>query len=298
MVGNYSCWELGCILPVVFWVLSIVSFVGSLVNSSTANVTMYGKLEGDSKGEGLFASLKVPKKWFTHFYVAGVAWNGMLLAMLMTGVDPIDVIIGETVSDRSLTGLGFCERKDGEFVEVTFMKKLCMGMLVFQCFRRLQECLFVSVFSEKARMHVTGYLIGISYYLAAGWTITVDNTTDRQISSTMQSLGLACFVLGNIGQFHSHLVLAELRNQKSKTSAYLMPKEGLFRFVSCPHYTSELLIYSSFVILMPASLGMKLILCFACLNLGTTAMRTHAWYKMKFKEDHPTSQKAIIPFIL
>ena len=67
-----------------------------------------------------------------------------------------------------------------------------------------------------------------------------------------------------------------------------------FERLSCPHYTSELLVYFGLALLLQRPAGALPLLCSA-LNLGFTARQTHAWYRRKF-EDYPAERWALIPY--
>ena len=82
------------------------------------------------------------------------------------------------------------------------------------------------------------------------------------------------------------------------STGYKIPRGGLFDYVSCPHYLSEALIYTS----MGMMLGMRsqtwwLLTTYVGATQLFQAYNTHMWYKSKF-EDYPKNRKMLIPLIL
>jgi 3-oxo-5-alpha-steroid 4-dehydrogenase 3 len=83
---------------------------------------------------------------------------------------------------------------------------------------------------------------------------------------------------------------------------YTLPSEGWFKYLICPHYTFECLLYLSLaVVAAPAGAFFnKSILCtllFVLGNLGATAYGTKKWYAEKFGADKLVGKWAIIPFV-
>ena len=83
--------------------------------------------------------------------------------------------------------------------------------------------------------------------------------------------------------------------KRSTAKRLLGRRGGWFEHLSCPHYTSELLVYFGLALLLQRPAGALPLLCSA-LNLGFTARQTHAWYRRKF-EDYPAERWAMIPWV-
>jgi len=143
------------------------------------------------------------------------------------------------------------------------------------------------------------------------------------------ALGLvfALFAVSSVLQFVCHRYLAGLRASDSSSAsqnAYFLPTFRPFRWVACPHYFAEILIYASIfstALLLRSSarvsegasvlwrfdnwessvalpIPLSLCLLFVCLNLTITALKTRRVYAEKFREQFEVSTKAIIPFCL
>lgn len=86
--------------------------------------------------------------------------------------------------------------------------------------------------------------------------------------------------MASVQQHRAHAHLASLRK-------YTLPHKGLFRYVVCPHYMCECLIYVALATAAaPAGYFFNRTLLsglfFVAANLGATAENTRAWYAEKF----------------
>mmetsp|Transcript_1185 Transcript_1185/g.1513 ORF Transcript_1185/g.1513 Transcript_1185/m.1513 type:complete len:152 (-) Transcript_1185:877-1332(-) len=105
---------------------------------------------------------------------------------------------------------------------------------------RLYECLYVSKSSLNGRMHIFGYLIGLSFYLAVPWTIVVDTFLWRESEEALATgygtnekrsfyfydictylASLCVFVYASHQQKKAHKILAELRAEQNCKSSFL-----------------------------------------------------------------------------
>jgi 3-oxo-5-alpha-steroid 4-dehydrogenase 3 len=112
-------------------------------------------------------------------------------------------------------------------------------------------------------------------------------------------LGILLYCYASYQQHICHKILAQLR-ASPKEQRYFIPHGGLFELISCPHYFAELLIYMAFLLVLGdlTNLSMWLILTFVVVNLTTSALETHRWYKQQFGDAFPKYRRAIIPFVL
>ncbi|KAL0074778.1 3-oxo-5-alpha-steroid 4-dehydrogenase-domain-containing protein [Phycomyces blakesleeanus] len=119
-------------------------------------------------------------------------------------------------------------------------------------------------------------------------------------------VGVGIFATGFGLNLYHDSILFDLRKSKKKESKdsnpekthdYSIPFGGLYRYVSCPNYLSELIEWTGFMIAAwPSTPAMVFVLSTAA-NLIPRAWRTHAWYKHQFP-DYPADRKAVIPFVL
>ena len=126
------------------------------------------------------------------------------------------------------------------------------------------------------------------YYLAELSSYTPDWLTSWQFM-----VGLPLFVLGFCINFWSDEKLMNLR--KPGETGYVIPRGGLFKYVSAPNLFGEIIEWTGFAILawnLPAA--SFAIWTFA--NLAPRAVAHHKFYLEKFS-DYPKERKAVFPFV-
>ncbi|GAM20061.1 hypothetical protein SAMD00019534_032360 [Acytostelium subglobosum LB1] len=189
-------------------------------------------------------------------------------------------------------------------------------LLGVQGARRLYETLCIQAHSYST-MSVLLFVSGAAYYFFASLSPLAEhayrfNGDLQQCSGLMLSVPNALvkiiiFTLASYTQYQVHCILADIRNRSSsstsKSSAgkvvYEIPQGGLFNFVSCPHFLSEIVIYLSLLSLSNFnSITLWLLIIFTSLNLIHRSLDTHRWYKQTFKSQYPHQRMAIIPFVL
>mmetsp|Transcript_32540 Transcript_32540/g.66430 ORF Transcript_32540/g.66430 Transcript_32540/m.66430 type:complete len:270 (+) Transcript_32540:169-978(+) len=222
------------------------------------NVAVYGKVAAARKDSSRFL---VPKRWFLHFYVIGASVNIILSVQKY--------------------------RSGHSIVTVILLYQLHLV-------RRLAESIFITRFSS-ATMNISHYILGISYYVAVPFTIASSEVLPS--SSWLFMPAALTFLMAQIGQCRSHYILAALRPSLKDSTSYQIPRGLCFEFISCPHYTTEVVIYFSLATLCSSSLETLALACFVTIELSFSAWIQQAWYKRNFK-DYPLHRCAIFPFIL
>jgi 3-oxo-5-alpha-steroid 4-dehydrogenase 3 len=96
-------------------------------------------------------------------------------------------------------------------------------------------------------------------------------------------------------QHDSLRILASLRNDRDPSSVGI-PFGGAFKYVSCPHFTTEVIIYAAFA-LLDQHILVGLAFIFTLINQILSALVTHSWYRKTF-QIYPKDRKAIFPYIL
>ncbi|KAJ1931236.1 hypothetical protein FBU59_006783 [Linderina macrospora] len=107
-------------------------------------------------------------------------------------------------------------------------------------------------------------------------------------------VGLGLFAMGMYGNIYHDGILMELRNS-GVTREYAVPTGGLFEWVSCPHYFSEVVEWLGLAL----ATGSPAVLTFALntmANLFSRAVFVHRWYRTQFA-NYPKNRKAVIPFL-
>merc|ERR1711912_129354 len=109
--------------------------------------------------------------------------------------------------------------------------------------------------------------------------------------------GSAMFVVGIIGNFYHHCLLASLRTNRSgaTTKRYIAPHGGLFDYVAAPHYLFELMGWLGIAI-VANHLNAYLTFGSMCSYLAGRAVSQNAWNQKVFtKDEWPSSRKNLIP---
>ena len=106
-------------------------------------------------------------------------------------------------------------------------------------------------------------------------------------------LGVAVFVLGMIINIHSDNLLLGLR--KGTDGGYVIPRGGLFRWVSSPNYLGEMLEWIGFALATWSLAGLAFAV-WTIANLLPRAISNHRWYRTQFP-DYPPERRRLIPGI-
>lgn len=109
-------------------------------------------------------------------------------------------------------------------------------------------------------------------------------------------IGIIIYYTGFLLNLQSDAILRKLRPKggiAKDSDRYKIPYGGLFKYVSCPQYLTELIAWAGFAI-MTWSPGGIFILGISAANLIPRALETHRWYREKFS-DYPPERKALIP---
>ncbi len=120
-------------------------------------------------------------------------------------------------------------------------------------------------------------------------------TDYANINISMLLIGLFLFMGGLILNIWSDNQLITLRKE-NEVNKYVIPKGGLFNYISCPNFFGELIEWFGFA-LMTFNIGSFSFFVWTFINLVPRAISHHNWYKDKF-EDYPSKRKAIIPKLI
>ncbi|XP_053314433.1 polyprenol reductase [Spea bombifrons] len=297
----------GSVIAGVWLVLDVGFFVallahklgrrGSLVYTVFQDAIRYGKTKTGIQRPAWLHCFDVPKRWFSHFYVVSVTWNGLLLLTLT----------GFKVPEWMTSLLSFlnvdAQQTGGELSAV-----LALALIWVHSVRRLIECLFVSVFSEGV-IHLVQYCFGLVYYFLLGVTVFIHSRPDSGALSVEDLItqarwyhvfGLMLYLWGSIHQHRCHVIFANLRKNKSGNIVnlnYLVPRGDWFEKVSCPHYFAELVIYISIAFIFGlVNTTWWLVVTYVLFSQALEAVLSHEFYHDKFKS-YPPNRKAFIPFV-
>ena len=329
----------GCLL--VFFVPSL-SFIAE--HGKQRSLSCSPSVSSKTLTDKFVNNLLVPKAYFAHMYVVSLVCCAILLTSF-----------GE---NYALDGVKTASGSDSGFISINrhslsvspspspslslslslslSSRETVMALFALHSLRRLWESLFTFHYGD-AKMHVSGYLVGVLYYVVGPLTLFVESgaSSPTPTSSQTPSLGQSCvavalFASANVLQHLFHRKLGGARRQgqprgrdqqneerhqkggnkqqqKKKQQQengekhYLFPIGPGFDWVYCPHYTAEILLYVSLALLLPHSRAVQAMLLFVVTNLAVVADRNYAWYLQHFprhtKDPRYHRRKRLLPFL-
>lgn len=107
-------------------------------------------------------------------------------------------------------------------------------------------------------------------------------------------IGILIIVAGTFIHMKSDKILIDLR--KPGETGYKIPEGFMFRYLSCPNFLGEIMVWGGFV-LLAWNMAALSFLAWTLANLLPRGIKHHKWYKEHF-EDYPSNRKALIPFLL
>ncbi|KAM6076069.1 polyprenal reductase isoform 2-T2 [Chlamydotis macqueenii] len=264
----------------------------------------YGKAKrGYGQRPAWLRLLQVPKRWFTHFYVVSVLWNGCLLLWLFRA----EFLGGSLPSwiQPVHRALGRDSQSEDTGNEHSSALLVLLLLWLHSC-RRLAECLWTSVFSNGV-IHIVQYCFGLVYYIAIGSTVlcqvpaNIRNGKELSVHvSWYHIVGVAMYVWASLHQHRCLVILANLRKTKSGkviSLSHSVPFGDWFERVSCPHYFAELLIYVSMAITFGfGNVTWWCVVMYILFNQALAAVLCHEFYQNNFSS-YPKHRKAFIPFV-
>ncbi|XP_022324207.2 polyprenal reductase-like [Crassostrea virginica] len=274
----------------------------SLKSHSITNLFLFGKLRNLREFNVTSGFLQVPKRWFWHFYGAGLVVHTTLLIVTVYSV----FIADKFPANVSLI-LSYVRTpaSDEELLPPALMMVvLVMGEV--QMMRRLFECLCTNSYSASS-MSIPIYLTGISFYCAQGVSLLcLMQEESLTVGDFWKSLNwwhyllIAMFIYFSYKQHVLFNILASLRRNKEGvvvTDRHLLPKGDLFQYSSCPHYFMEILIYIIYCAMFwwrhPVCNAIAL---FVLVNQLIAGHLAHQWYLETFR-DYPKDRAPVIPFL-
>ncbi|KAK2166498.1 hypothetical protein LSH36_38g01036 [Paralvinella palmiformis] len=292
------------LFSVACWLLAAIHIYDLKLPQLINDILLFGKMKDKKRKWTIAQWFEMPKRWFIHFYIVGSLTNGYFTYLYVcsyifhhkppTWLTFVLHFLAGVPSNAS-TGPG---------------SALLLLLLMFiQTFRRLFECMFVSVYS-RSTINIIHYIMGISLYTLFPLcvlceapnlqTVTSNNIKD-DLFIIRHIAGGVMFLVASWQQNQIHRQFAALRKDdhgRIKTLHHKIPEGGWFQYISCPHYLMELVIYASFIVVAgPHHITLWTVFMFVVSNQLLSASLTHSWYKSTYK-DYPSRRKAIIPYLL
>jgi 3-oxo-5-alpha-steroid 4-dehydrogenase 1 len=117
--------------------------------------------------------------------------------------------------------------------------------------------------------------------------------TNQWLADPRFIAGVALFIAGFIINRQADRILHDL--SQSADSGYKIPYGGLYRWISCPNYLGEIIIWSGWALATWSLPGLAFAVWTAA-NLIPRAHSHHTWYRKSFP-DYPPERRALIPAV-
>uniref|UniRef100_A0A914WFS2 Polyprenal reductase n=1 Tax=Plectus sambesii TaxID=2011161 RepID=A0A914WFS2_9BILA len=268
------------------------------------NLVAFGKLR-PSVAKQWQRFIEVPKSSFLIFYCIASICSTIavftILPALLGWTDKAPAFVQKTVAILS-------DSSAPNAVDST-IALIALFLFTIHSYRRLYETIFVSVFSS-GKVNVLHFVLGCAFYFFAVLSMVTDmpcvRAGDRcppfeaRRTTIAENSAIIVFLIAMFYQHQTFKILANLRMDRAGnviSKAHIIPKGGLFKFLTSPHYSCEILLYFCLWMLFGFSYFTGLMFVFVLSNQLLAALATHRWYKEKFREKYPRSRKVIIPFL-
>jgi len=285
----------------VFMILysGIISLLEEHLPNAVLELFRYGKTLNGPVRSSLVSLIVVPKSYFTHFYIFSSVFIPMLFYLSLSSYTNTRTQVPPFV----ISSLDFvCSTTRSVGTDHSSLL-LAMSLLTLQVFRRLYECVFINQPSNST-MNITHYIVGFAHYFCTGSGYLceapgfISGSSAVMSSFSVSSLSVTLSLIFTVAWYHqleAHKIFANLKIKNSNTHS--IPEGSLFKYVSCPHYMCEIIMYTCLMgILGTSHKTGVLVWAWVTINQVIAATMSHQWYLTKF-EEYPTGRKAIIPFI-
>ncbi|KAK7206559.1 hypothetical protein BZA70DRAFT_107272 [Myxozyma melibiosi] len=269
----------------------------------------------------------VPKAWFYHFYISGTLVSLLAITLLhlarsgvwsapvwlLLSIDnylssaesllPYSAPTGYVLLDKLLDLMKHLISSlstYGESVHVSYESaQAALFMFMLQSLRRWYECLYVEKMSQVARIRLGHYIVGHLFYFAASCALWCDALEDALLPSSRSSsksfgtlgfaISLGLYATAGLSQYKAHAVLASLKKYSPPPASSL-----LFRYLVCPHYGAEVIVYLSLAIVCGLTPATVAVVVWTFVNLSASAEQSRAFYVKRFGEQSVAGKWSIL----
>ena len=196
---------------------------------------------------------------------------------------------------------------DKECVKLNTFGRTCLIFWSFHFLRRLFEGMLMQTFYRYApHSEITGTIImctSLAVFNGVCNNIHIWFRQNWQCASMANiALGLCIFFIGEFGNSYHHYLLKKCRskyqkNVDSEFKGHVIPKGGMFDYISCPHYLFEIITWFGWMFICQFSTGSIITFSITLGTLMMKAMEVHSVYKQKFTVFYPPNRRALIPFV-
>ena len=180
--------------------------------------------------------------------------------------------------------------------ELGLVQLLGYAMVTFHFLKREYETIMVHRFSHSTMPLNNLFKNSAHYWILSGFGIGHFLYSSSFQSSQSISMIYGCviiFIVAELANFRTHLILRDLRPSGSTTRA--VPRGFGFNLLSCPNYFFEMLAWCSFSLMtgLPSAWFFTVV---ASGQMWLWAVKKHERYLKEFP-DYPKNRKPMIPFL-
>lgn len=182
--------------------------------------------------------------------------------------------------------------------DYNWVAKLGIVCWVLHFLKREFETIFIHKFSRPT-MPLSNLFKNCTYYWTFGAVIGYPLCSPAFVApgETQVYVGLAIFVLSELGNLICHIMLSQLRPADGSKRRPI-PTGFLFDFVACPNYTFEVLSWVGFSVMTQIPFAYLFTLV-GFYQMQEWALKKHKEYKKTYDKEYiELKRKAIVPFIL
>lgn len=177
------------------------------------------------------------------------------------------------------------------------LQTLSLVLIVIHFLKRELETLFVHRFSLATMPFRNVFKNSFHYWILAGlniayWIYSPTAPTSQPITPLLTYPGLLLFLIGEVGNLNTHLVLRQLRSNRRKERG--IPQGLGFGIVTCPNYMFEAMAWVGMALISQSWATML----FAVVSLGQMAIwatKKEKNYRREFGDRYKKKRFCLIP---
>jgi very-long-chain enoyl-CoA reductase len=185
------------------------------------------------------------------------------------------------------------------------LQTLTMALIILHFLKREYETLFIHRFSLSTMPFLNIFKNSAHYWLLSGLNIAYWTYAPTSVAQSVTSLsfpddrvtaaGIALFVVGELANLETHIVLRELRGEG--TTERGIPKGLGFNFVTCPNYFFETVSWIG-ITLVSRSLSTWLFVLVAGAQMALWGQKKEERYRKEFGDKYVKKRYVMIPWVI
>lgn len=177
------------------------------------------------------------------------------------------------------------------------LQTLSLILISLHFIKREYETLFVHRFSLATMPARNIFKNSAHYWLLAGlniayWTYAPSAPTAQWPNQLIKYAGIALFIVGELGNFSTHLTLRNLRRPGSTDRG--VPNGASFKLVTCPNYMFETIAWVG-IWMVNWSLSTAVFLVLAVVQMSLWARKKEMKYRKEFGDRYKRKRFFIFP---